>query len=646
MKKIKFIFVGVLVFFGMMIANAATKDVTPPELKSISLKEGNKTYNVGDKVYLNIDANDDISGISQITLYLENIEWDDDTTGSCSGDEYIYDIQSNPYFVIPRCAGNGKYSIETISLVDNANNKVTYTNDNTNNNNNYLNFDMNYSVKTDRNTIVPSLQSINIDKDFYKNGENINVKISLDGDSSNIESLDVTFFNKEKDYYFNLCTFFGELFYNDEGNVWEGSVSVPSINGEYILHSISVTDKKNNNRYYVTNKNHTKEVDANSNFYYVEPIKFSVIDGFDKIPEVEVLNIDYNYKKIVAPNIYKIGIKIDDSTNIIQNARITLGLKKDDKKEFNMATDKYIYAYLYKDENGTLSGYVDIDQFNDLGVYYLAEIEFNYFNNRLDDVSNQISSNLKINRVDLFEIIEDNTYEVISSTTDKELIDKIKKANDNAKIAINSTSYSIVSKDVFASIKGTNKTIYIETGGIQWVFNGNDIKEIKDIDTIVYFSHLYNDPINKKLDNIISKGLVINFADNGKLPGKALIRVKTDYALRDYLGIDNLFVYHYINEDNILFNRVAKNISMTEDGYLEFYINHNSTFVIANKEVETKYISNSVKDLSLNDDSIKSTTENSTNRIVIYSVIGCIAIILIVVFVFVLKKNNNKGLNK
>ena len=49
-----------------------------------------------------------------------------------------------------------------------------------------------------------------------------------------------------------------------------------------------------------------------------------------------------------------------------------------------------------------------------------------------------------------------------------------------------------------------------------------------------------------------------------------------------------------------MFDEVANNISMTEDGNFEFYINHNSSFVISNKKVDKKYILCIINDDLLN----------------------------------------------
>ena len=113
-------------------------------------------------------------------------------------------------------------------------------------------------------------------------------------------------------------------------------------------------------------------------------------------------------------------------------------------------------------------------------------------------------------------------------------LDKNNEYGDKALTAA-STDDSIIKSEVFEAIKDTNKTIYIESNGIQWVFNGKNIKSPKDIDTRITLSKIDTDVLKEKIGNFVNKGIVVNFKDNGELPGVALVKIKTDYALRDYL---------------------------------------------------------------------------------------------------------------
>ena len=80
--------------------------------------------------------------------------------------------------------------------------------------------------------------------------------------------------------------------------------------------------------------------------------------------------------------------------------------------------------------------------------------------------------------------------------------------------------------------------------------------------------------------------IILKFSDNDQLPGEATIRVKMDYVFRDYLGSDEgLYVYYFDNTTQ-QFVEVAANISVGNDDYLEFTIDHNSEFVITAGEIK------------------------------------------------------------
>ena len=114
---------------ALMVVNAATVDNNPPTLRSISIKNPKSSYKVGDKVYLNLNANDDVSGLYAVNVYLGF------TLGSSEIDmdveAEVYDIESNPYFIVPKLTDNQteKAIIFAVGLSDYAGNNVMYFND-------------------------------------------------------------------------------------------------------------------------------------------------------------------------------------------------------------------------------------------------------------------------------------------------------------------------------------------------------------------------------------------------------------------------------------------------------------------------------------------------------------------------------------
>ena len=254
------------------------------------------------------------------------------------------------------------------------------------------------------------------------------------------------------------------------------------------------------------------------------------------------------------------------------------------------------------------------------------------------NVIEKINNNIKYDNVKLFGLSDDNSYDVVSSTTDKDLIKKIKESDDSANIVINSSNSTLIGKDIFEAIMNTNKTIYIESDGIQWIFSGKNITNPKDIDVNTSISYIYNDDLYGIIGNYVDNGIVIHFADNGDLPGLVRIRVKTDYVLRKYLG-SSVSVYLYNKKDGYLFNSIAFNVFANENGYFEFITNHNSSYVLSNNVIDSKVVSADDTILKLNDKNVVDATKLklADNKDIIISICAILVTIVGVVAIMIVK---------
>ena len=181
-----------------------------------------------------------------------------------------------------------------------------------------------------------------------------------------------------------------------------------------------------------------------------------------------------------------------------------------------------------------------------------------------------------------FKVINDPNA-IVSNTENPNLAQQLKDQPEGSKAMIAYESSPHISADVFEAIKGQDKELVLEGDGIQWVFNGNDVDSPKSLDLNVEIDKIdYTNSANRQeLQQAMGdqNALVLTFPNNGKLPGKALIRAKMDYAFRKYLGEENLYVYYY-NSVNKKMELVAANIDLRADGWIEFTIDHNSDFVI------------------------------------------------------------------
>lgn len=128
MKKKKFIFGGILLLLFLIIINyntdliyAATTDNEPPRLISFTIDNSNAIP--GEYIYLNINAEDDVSGLDSGSIGLYN---------PIKG-YIVYQIDidnlNNPRILIPSDAIGGLYTISHLTLKDKNHNMITYYNE-------------------------------------------------------------------------------------------------------------------------------------------------------------------------------------------------------------------------------------------------------------------------------------------------------------------------------------------------------------------------------------------------------------------------------------------------------------------------------------------------------------------------------------
>ncbi len=229
--------------------------------------------------------------------------------------------------------------------------------------------------------------------------------------------------------------------------------------------------------------------------------------------------------------------------------------------------------------------------------------------------------------------VEETKLEFDNEKITGEIIQKIKNAASNVAVTIRADNESVIDKSIFEAIKGTDKILIIKYGKDEWIFNGKDIKTVKDVDVNMTISKT-----DSSLGNIVQSGIILNFESNGELPGKCLVRVLATEEMRKILGTKEVYVYYY-DETGKKLEKVAMKISLTEDGYYEFYINHNSKYLISTNEVDEQYVSDN--NISLDGTDSSNTEVTNYNKAVIGG-ISTIAIILIILIIISVVMNRKK----
>ena len=642
MKKI----IKILCFTFMLLAiikvDAVTTDKEGPVLKSISFADlGEHKYTYEDKIYLNLDAYDEVSGIDVIYLGAKNIY------GSSIWEslKVKYDEENKPYVMIPESYYNGVYPIYEITLRDKADNDSTYLlkgaeefihcSSCKNIDSEIMEFELidgnEYVKPYPDDTTPPVINSYTIDKTNASYSEKITITIDAIDDNSGIRDFSVAFTNKDSYSSFVLDM------QSIRDNSYTGSFKATLDSGEYKLYYIQAYDKAGNSINYYSKEYSYECTNNTTNICNLEPMTLTVNELKEEethkvnIEDVKLIKTEFN-----APTYIDVEVKV--SSNVL--------LKEEASIVFTNSNKKEIYGNIYLTEDGIYKGSLDVNQYVDLGEYELTSIvvweeegghhDFSKYDHKYK--TDDLNYDLKININSKF------TPDVTTGTNATNMLEVITNAKDDAIIYIDALNNTIIKKEVFDAIKGTNKTIYIESNGIEWIFNGNDIKNTKDIDVKLDIFYDYNYTENN-IEDLLEKALILQFRDNGELPGVATVRIKLDYALRDYIG-DKVYVYYYNNE---LFSDITGNLlGQSENGWFEFNIDHNSIYVLSTNKPDKKYISKTQENLNQNNENIiiDNNKEDLSNNTKLYISLASISLVIIVITILLItrKKEVNKSL--
>ncbi|TDT50725.1 hypothetical protein [Fonticella tunisiensis] len=201
-------------------------------------------------------------------------------------------------------------------------------------------------------------------------------------------------------------------------------------------------------------------------------------------------------------------------------------------------------------------------------------------------------------------VVNENTYENESASTDegkeKNAVDSmeeykgeiikneaetilklLERVPDGTVIKIDASQNTRVSKEVFDSIKGTNKILSFEVDGLVWIFRGTDItQETKDID-------LGLNKLSEHREKILGKvkgAYIVSFKDNGILPGKAEVRIKLDSGWLNGKNRNNIYLYYYNAEEDKI-EKISGPLGVDYEGYITINITHCSDYFLIDRDL-------------------------------------------------------------
>jgi len=667
-RKIGFGLILFLLIFSVSVVHAVTTDTKGPTVKTLNFFEKG-ALKPGQRVNLSTDLTDDVSGVDKAYLWVTRIKVNSDKYYGNVEDmnqalQVMYDEKNTPYVVIPDNYIGGSYYIREIDLFDKEGNRSWY----------YTKDQMQfYHEMFDyvKSSLVDPNMSFDdwLDKmtsNFEPERSNISVKFTIEAPETDDEAPYVAAFNmgdqkvnygdsysftlkvdddSKKEIYISVGLSNG-VSMHQYFDVSKGSIATfnyePYVHktiGKITIDYVILEDVYGNTAFYLRDnykgnlavdyyKNICKYCDSLN-----ENLTFEVIDDGSKDDEKPVLkDVKINKSEFPIPSFAKIELTATDNKKLADEAYVTF---KSDNKELT--------ATLYLNDDNVYRGELEISQYAEVGEYKLTDVSLG------DAAGNGVlycNYDYKYKDEDLdidlgFKLTSKFTPDVTTSNSDKNMLQIIHDAKDDAVIAIDATGDPVILKYIFEEIKGTNKTIHIESNGIEWIFNGKDIENVKNVDTSlnVYYDYNYNDFNSDSLE----KALILDFADNGELPGVATVRIKLDYALRDYIG-ENVYVYYYDKDDEKMFvDILGDSINLNDNGWFEFKINHNSAYVLTNKKPDEKYIKEDKELIKANEELVGKKEEGKPlSKTASYIIVGVIVILVAVGSFIHLRKKSKK----
>ena len=115
-----------LLIVNIGIVFAVTTDVTAPTVNQLTFEESS-SLKPGDKVYLNTDMKDDVSGIETVHIWVNRIlinndKYYDNIEEVSQGLEVHFD-EEKPYVIIPETYRSGSYYVSEIDMYDKEDNR-------------------------------------------------------------------------------------------------------------------------------------------------------------------------------------------------------------------------------------------------------------------------------------------------------------------------------------------------------------------------------------------------------------------------------------------------------------------------------------------------------------------------------------------
>lgn len=564
-----------------MIELYGVPDYEAPVLNSISVDK--ETVKPGETLTFTLNVTDDVSGVNYIKIDLIN-----EATGKTDsiGDSVTVN-DNNKYtltYTVPKDEAVGTLRVDEVSLSDALGRYGFYYSQTNEHADQYLPNEISVkiveSASEDKET--PILHDLSLSDTTISAPGKLTLTLNVSDDVSGVDYTLATFINRKtgKEITGSWKKFKGEQ------PITNGTVDIELAttqydgSGNYELDSVYLTDENGYQQWYYSKHNENQKPTL------PKELSFTVTNESGEDVTAPVLKgISIDKTEVEALSEVTITLDVEDDLSGYKSAVVEVINRKngrtihsskenqDNPKELIVSISEWEPTGLFEVE------YVSLFDNNDnMAMYYSANVGHE------DELKLPNEVSFLVKNVDE----NDTSGDVITSTNNSNLVGQIQNMAEGSTAHIYYGNGTTISEDVFEAIKGQDKTIALKSDGIEWIFNGQNVTDenIKDIDLTTSIEAKWNS------DSDAAEGidweqnaLILSFAENGKLPAPAKIRIKADWVFKDAVGTENLYVYYYDNTTKE-YVQVAADLTVTQDEYLEFTIDHNSDFVITKGELK------------------------------------------------------------
>lgn len=561
---------------GSITAFADTEvDRTPPELKSVSIVDGENITSNTETVQVQVDFIEEGSGLNEVYVTFEGRVQDYYWQGII-GDSYDEDaVYEEPVFTgthtfdiwIQNHFEVGTHKIEAVTLVDFNGNSVTYN-------------------RTDNPELFSSKAQITVTEKKEEAPVTAPVitsfKLSPSTDIDASGTLKATINIKSSQYPVSFISVYLESVktgytYSFDWHLPDGVKSGTYSKTFNINNSLPEGKLKISSLYIVYGQEYVYE-DTFDIYAFEHPEVFPVPEitvtksSLNELP-LELTGLSVNSKSLKAPAVLKLTMNFNKNGNTPYSADVT----------FKTDYGKLIKFELLRMKGSGNTYYVEIPMspFVAEGDLTLHEIyiQEKRYQSELGPNDYQWYDRTEYDFFKNADITLRTEYDIayFGSLGNSKVLSNVKALKSGETAVLDCRLKKTVPKEMFTAIAGKNITIAFIDDNVQWVFNGRDIMKSKCKDINLY-SKL--EVVSGAAYGFADKKIaLLKFKNNGELPGEAEMRIS-----RDYLAVK----YNFPKEDmNISYLTSSSatledsNVDIAGDRYYEYEVDHNSTFALS-----------------------------------------------------------------